>query len=320
VSENSKKGWRDHLKVHPACEAFPSISPEELKALGGDIKRRGLKHRIELWQDEETGEELLIDGRSRLDAMELLGLKIFEAGKLNVGHRVWVLKRRGQPNGPYDKKRSPDETPESFVLSANLHRRHLTAEQKREVIAALLKADPTKSDRAIGKTVKASHHTVDAVRTGMERRGQIAHVATRKDTKGRAQPASKPGLMAKMREKMPTPEAVAEREKARRAAKDAWLEGRTVEPPKEAPSPPRTAATEYKRLLGEWLVASEEAKAKFVNEVGLVGFYNRASDAQRRQLEGHIPSERWRAENGLAGVKTTIAHEGAKGVKALPKS
>jgi hypothetical protein len=29
------------------------------------------------------------------------------------------------------------------VISANIHRRHLTAEQKHEIIAKLLKADPS---------------------------------------------------------------------------------------------------------------------------------------------------------------------------------
>jgi hypothetical protein len=26
-------GWRDVLKVHPACELFPPLPPDELKAL-----------------------------------------------------------------------------------------------------------------------------------------------------------------------------------------------------------------------------------------------------------------------------------------------
>ena len=45
--------------------------------------------------------------------------------------------------------------PYGYVISVNLHRRHLTAEQKRELIAQLLKATPEKSDRQIAETVKA---------------------------------------------------------------------------------------------------------------------------------------------------------------------
>ena len=38
------------------------------------------------------------------------------------------------------------------VISANIHRRHLTAEQRRELIEKLLKADPGQSDRQIAET------------------------------------------------------------------------------------------------------------------------------------------------------------------------
>jgi hypothetical protein len=37
----------------------------------------------------------------------------------------------------------------SYVMSANIHRRHLTIEQKRELIGKLLKAQPKQSNRQI---------------------------------------------------------------------------------------------------------------------------------------------------------------------------
>jgi hypothetical protein len=49
----------------------------------------------------------------------------------------------------------------------------LTIEQKREEIAAVLEAAPERSNRQIAETVKVSHVTVGAVRTGMESTGQI---------------------------------------------------------------------------------------------------------------------------------------------------
>jgi hypothetical protein len=79
----------------------------------------------------------------------------------------------------------------AFVLSANIHRRHLTAEQRRELIAKLLKAQPEKSDRQIGKIINADNKTVAAVREKLEAREEIPHVETRTDSKGRAQPAKK---------------------------------------------------------------------------------------------------------------------------------
>jgi hypothetical protein len=47
--------------------------------------------------------------------------------------------------------------PVSFVVSANLLRRHLSAEQKRHLIAQVLKLQPETSDRQIGKMIKADH-------------------------------------------------------------------------------------------------------------------------------------------------------------------
>jgi hypothetical protein len=87
---------------------------------------------------------------------------------------------------------SRDKNPFALAISLNLHRRHLTAEQKRDIIARLLKEDPAQSDRKIGNMVKADHKTVGAVRAEAEARGEIPHVETRKDAAGRAQPARRP--------------------------------------------------------------------------------------------------------------------------------
>ena len=78
-----------------------------------------------------------------------------------------------------------------YVSSANVLRRHLTPEGKREVIAKFLKAQPEKSDRQIGKMVEADNKTVAVVRGDLERREEIPHVKARTDTKGRQQPATK---------------------------------------------------------------------------------------------------------------------------------
>jgi hypothetical protein len=78
-----------------------------------------------------------------------------------------------------------------FVISANLRRRHLTPEKKRELIAKLLKTEPEASDRQIGASVAVDHKTVGSVRAELEGRGEIPHVETRTDSKGRKQPAAK---------------------------------------------------------------------------------------------------------------------------------
>ena len=73
-----------------------------------------------------------------------------------------------------------------------MHRRHLTAEQKRQAIADHLKLDPTSSDRKIGGKVGVDHKTAAKVRDDLEARGEIPHVSERTDSAGRKQPARKP--------------------------------------------------------------------------------------------------------------------------------
>ena len=74
------KSWRDVLPVHPAADLFPLMSADELKALGEDIKKNGLKHEVVLWSPGDCGDgakerlRYLLDGRNRLDAMERAGI------------------------------------------------------------------------------------------------------------------------------------------------------------------------------------------------------------------------------------------------------
>jgi ParB-like chromosome segregation protein Spo0J len=79
----SKPSWRDTYNVHPAADAFPMLSEQELRELGEDIKKNGLKTPI-LFQgidgkNQTAAGVVLIDGRNRLEAMELVGIEINHA-------------------------------------------------------------------------------------------------------------------------------------------------------------------------------------------------------------------------------------------------
>jgi hypothetical protein len=109
-------GWRDKYKVHPAADVFPMMSDEELKALGEDIKANGLKHPILVLKDSGA----IIDGRNRLEAMERIGF-------------IW-----SDPQLLYPMDDGDD--PVSFIISVNIHRRHLTKQQQADLIVAAVKA------------------------------------------------------------------------------------------------------------------------------------------------------------------------------------
>jgi hypothetical protein len=167
------KSWRDVLAIHPAAELFPRMSEDELHALGEDIKKNGLANRPVVWRAPD-GTEYLLDGRNRCDAMEMAGIQF--------------LNDQGARLLPWDETKID---PYVFVISANIHRRHLTAEQKRELIAKLLKAQPEKSDRQIAATVRVSPTTVGTVRAKMEATGDVSKLDTRTDRRGREQPAKR---------------------------------------------------------------------------------------------------------------------------------
>jgi hypothetical protein len=175
-------GWRQHLRIHPAADLFPLISPAELKELGDDIKANGLLQPIVLWCDGDDYQ--LLDGRNRLDAMEAVGMKPAKNPKAADLFGLFADVSMTVVEAPID--------PLDYVVSVNLRRRHLTAEQKRDLIAELLRLRPDRSNRQTAKIAQVDDKTVGAVRTEMERRAEIPHVSTTTDAKGRAQPAHKP--------------------------------------------------------------------------------------------------------------------------------
>src|SRR5262245_44713667 len=82
--------------------------------------------------------------------------------------------------------------PIAYVISANVRRRHLTREQKHDLIEKLLKAVPEKSARQIAAIVKASPTPDGADRAKLQEAGMVSKLDTRIGSDGVAQPATKP--------------------------------------------------------------------------------------------------------------------------------
>ena len=188
--------WRDHLAIHPAADLFPLMSEAELKELADDIKRNGLQQSVVFrWTDKDGIQ--LIDGRNRLDALALLGLLAPGERRHAMVPPVTIeLRGRGLRLVPVTLKTDDDVV--RYVITANIRRRHLSADDKRKVIADLLKLQPATSNRQIAKTVAADHKTVGDVRSELEGRGEIPHVETRTNSKGRKQPAKRKSFPAKV--------------------------------------------------------------------------------------------------------------------------
>ncbi len=91
------------LESHPFAALFPGLPPEELTHLARDIKERGQLEPIVLYKG------LILDGRNRYRACQIAGVK-----------------PRIEEFDAKDAKGSPEE----FVLSRNLRRRHLSVGQK----------------------------------------------------------------------------------------------------------------------------------------------------------------------------------------------
>jgi hypothetical protein len=204
--------WRDVLSVHPAADLFPLLGDAELVALGEDIKRNGLTSPIAI-KVENDDEPILLDGRNRLDAMERVGLRVGIVMTQTGPWRLIALEDLDGRRLNIDERLGDTVTvvysdPVEYITSANINRRHLMAETKRDLIAKLLKEHPERSNRATAKLVGVDNKTVAAVRRKEEDVRSIPHVAKRVDTKGRKQPASKPQVKAG---KPPTVTALAEK-------------------------------------------------------------------------------------------------------------
>ena len=104
----------DSLRVHPVADLFPMLPRDELLDLADSIKREGLINPC------VCRDGVLLDGRNRIAACKLVG----------------VEPRFVEYEG---------DSPVSFIVSANLARRHLDKGQK---IALALEIEPHFAEEA----------------------------------------------------------------------------------------------------------------------------------------------------------------------------
>lgn len=225
--------WRTRVATHPAADLFPMMPDDELDALGKDIEVNGLQQPLVLWTPERSPgrkgpkEVYLLDGRNRLEAIERAYAD--DADSLHEAIENALYIGAGGVRLIYG-----DDDPWTFVISANAHRRHLTREKKRDVVAALLKARPERSDRETAKIAKVSHPTVAVVRAELEAAGDVENLSTRTDTAGRQQPAHRPAPAAVVhRSSLPPPPSKEEQLRQMREQQAQRTEAPAATPPDE---------------------------------------------------------------------------------------
>lgn len=138
---------------HPAADAFPPMSPDELKQLADDITANGLAQPI---VRDKHG--TLLDGRNRLAACEIAG----------------VAPRFEQYKG---------DNPVAYIISVNLKRRHLNESQRALVaskLATLSHGGDRRSDQAAKVQLEIPKASVAAAMLNVSERSLANAAVVRK--------------------------------------------------------------------------------------------------------------------------------------------
>jgi hypothetical protein len=135
-------------------------------------------------------ENYLIDGRNRLEAVTIdTGNGDDEEDRREL---IETLLDGSPTNLLRPVQLYGGDDPYAYVVSANVRRRHLTAEKKREIVETLLKTNPERSDRATAEIAGVGHPFVAKTRRDLEKGGQVESGSTRIGADGKSQPATKP--------------------------------------------------------------------------------------------------------------------------------
>lgn len=190
--EPKSTSWRDRYPVHPSADVFPMMNDDELNTLTDDIKARGLQSPITFYQDPYSKKDILLDGRNRLEALDRAGIDV------NTLSFTW-------------RETRTHIDPASYVISKNIHRRHLTKEQRAELIVKTIEA--AKNDQA---TVARSFSPTVGKRGGSTKDPVLEQSVTEAAKHGISKRTVK-RARAKLQGKPPTPRSTPPRAAARHA-------------------------------------------------------------------------------------------------------
>jgi ParB-like chromosome segregation protein Spo0J len=181
-------------KYHPACLLLPEMTEHEYRELVDDIRDHGQRERIRVLPDGR-----IFDGRHRWRACQELGIEPKIARHLP----------------PYEGAEL-DRWVAEFVISANLHRRHLTTQQRAAVAAELAtmqhggdrKSERIKAsndampDAKAAELMRVSERSVERAKRRMRTDPEAHAKAKAGRLARRKQPLSKPQKMRRQWDEM----------------------------------------------------------------------------------------------------------------------
>jgi hypothetical protein len=144
---------------------LPPMPDDVFDELVGDMKRRGFRPQFPII----THNGKIIEGVSRARTSVKAGVEPV-----------------------YQQFDGKDEDVDRFIIQANLCRRHLKPEERRDLLKKLLKMSPEQSDRTIATMAKVSPTTVGSVRRELGSNVQVGH-KDRVEKSGRKARGRKPG-------------------------------------------------------------------------------------------------------------------------------
>jgi hypothetical protein len=139
LSMNALPSAHANLSAHPLADMFPMIGDgPEFEGLKASIATGGIREPIKLFDGK------ILDGRNRYKAAT------------SVGHKFTPLN--------FEEFKGTLAEAEQYVIDTNVHRRHLSAEAKADLVRRMLAKYPTKSDRKIAQLCGVSHPFVSKLR------------------------------------------------------------------------------------------------------------------------------------------------------------
>jgi ParB-like nuclease domain len=194
VTDSQTTPKNQSLPFHPVADQFPLTEGDEFAELVGDIKRRGLLVPITVFKEPipradgsfsiQEMRTVIIDGRNRARACAKAG----------------VTPQYVEFDG------DADDIPR-YIISMNIHRRHLKTERRRELLVKLLQLHPEMSDRAIAAEAGVSHTAVQKARKATGNQLPVGK-RTGKDGRTRRMPTLKQKPAPSTSQSMPACEEV----------------------------------------------------------------------------------------------------------------